>query len=437
MSELGAALSGAVDLTAPRSWWETRRWRIVAALSVTETISWGIVYYAFAAFMLPMQRDLGFSTAQLTGAFSLSLAVSGVAGVAVGRWLDSHSPRPLMTGGSIAAVGLIATWSQVESLVALYLVWIGLGVAMAAILYDPAFTVLTKWFADDGERRRAMTAMTLAGALASFIFLPLSESLIQRAGWREAVLVLAAILASTTVPLHASVLHRAPRRPRSQRSRHSAGPILRSRSFWMLSGAFFLGSFAAIAVTIHAIPYLVERGHSPAFAAFAVGLVGISQIPGRLLFAPLAHRVAPAVFVPLVFALIAVGVVLVVAMPLSMAVIAGLVLLGMGNGMATLTRATLLAERYGQEVYGTIAGIAGAVTTAARAAGPLAAAALAAATDYTVMLWALAGLAVAASLLAWAAEAPRCCAARNRRVPPPPRGRRDPSARRQETGPSS
>ena len=36
-----------------------RAWAIVAALSVTETVSWGILYYAFAVFLVPMQRELG------------------------------------------------------------------------------------------------------------------------------------------------------------------------------------------------------------------------------------------------------------------------------------------------------------------------------------------------------------------------------------------
>ena len=73
--------------------WRTRAWGIVGALSVTETVSWGILYYAFAVFLLPMQRELGYSAAQLTGAFSLALLVSAVAGIAVGRHLDRHSPR--------------------------------------------------------------------------------------------------------------------------------------------------------------------------------------------------------------------------------------------------------------------------------------------------------------------------------------------------------
>ena len=78
-----------------------------------------------------------------------------------------------MTAGSIAAVVLVVAWSHVHGLAALYAVWIGLGIVMAAILYEPAFAVLAKWFTDAPERRRAMTTMTLAGALASFIFLPL------------------------------------------------------------------------------------------------------------------------------------------------------------------------------------------------------------------------------------------------------------------------
>ena len=62
----------------------TRAWAIVGALSITEIVSWGVLYYAFAGFLLPMQRELGFSTPQLTGAFSLAVVISAVAGVAAG-----------------------------------------------------------------------------------------------------------------------------------------------------------------------------------------------------------------------------------------------------------------------------------------------------------------------------------------------------------------
>jgi MFS family permease len=78
----------------------------------------------------------------------------------------------------VVATLLVVAWSQVHGLVAFYLVWAGLGLVMAAILYEPAFVVLAKWFPQPDERRRAMTALTLVAALASFIFLPLSQALI-------------------------------------------------------------------------------------------------------------------------------------------------------------------------------------------------------------------------------------------------------------------
>jgi predicted MFS family arabinose efflux permease len=310
-----------------------------------------------------------------------------------------------MTGGSIAGVLLVLAWSQVETLAAFYAIWVALGVVMATVLYEVAFTVLAKAFPDPAERRRAMTAMTLVAALASFIFIPLSQALIDAYGWRGALVVLAGILAVATVPLHALAL----RTPAASSVRHDgpstpAGEALRSRPFWMLSIAFLLASLAAIAMMVHSIPFLIDRGHSAAFAAFAVGLVGISQIPGRVLFDPLARWLPRPQAMAALFVLITAGIALVVAVPATWAVLAGLVLLGMGNGMATLARATAIADLYGAKAYGTIASVAASMTTVARAGGPIAAALLAAATGYEALLWTLTGIAGLAAVLAYRAE---------------------------------
>jgi hypothetical protein len=384
----------------------SRAWAIVAGLSVTETVSWGILYYAFAVFLLPMRRELGFSTSELTGAFSLALLISGMAGIGVGRYLDGRSPRALMTAASAAGVLLVLAWSRIEGLVAFYALWTGIGLVTAAVLYEPAFTVLAKWFPVARERRRAMTALTLVAALASFIFLPLSQALIDAHGWRDALVILAVILAVVTIPIHAVVLRQAPEPRPSRHATPSSSPAdaLRSWPFWLLTAAFFLATMTGIAMTVHAVPYLVERGYSAPFAAFAVGLVGFSQIPGRVVFAALGPRVPPAWATAGVFALIGVGIVVLVSIHGTVAAIAGLVLLGMGNGMTTLSRATLIADRYGAGAYGTIGGVAASFTTGARAAGPVAAAVYAAAVGYTTTLWTLAALAAVAAALAFRAE---------------------------------
>ena len=80
-------------------------WVIALALAVTETVSWGIVYYSFSVFLVPMETELGVTRAQLSFAFSLALLVSGVAAIPAGRWIDRHGARALMTVGSLAAAG--------------------------------------------------------------------------------------------------------------------------------------------------------------------------------------------------------------------------------------------------------------------------------------------------------------------------------------------
>ena len=78
-------------------------WTLVVTLGLTETTSYGVLYYAFTVFLAPMQAELGWSRSALTGAFSLALLLSGVVGLAVGRWLDYHGPHALMTVGSCLA----------------------------------------------------------------------------------------------------------------------------------------------------------------------------------------------------------------------------------------------------------------------------------------------------------------------------------------------
>lgn len=391
---------------APRALWRTRRWRITGALAVTEVVSWGILYYAFTVFLLPMGDALGASETELTGALTTGILVSAAVGIWVGRYLDRRSPRGLMAGASaVGAVG-VAAWSQIDGLLGLYVVFIVLGVVMACTLYEPAFVVLAKHFPEPGERRRAMTAVTLVAALASFVFLPLTQALIDAGGWRHALLVLAVILATVTIPLHALVLRPAPPSlARSSPSRRTgqACTAMRGAAFWLLTLAFGLASVAGFGAIVLAVPALVDRGYTPAFAAFAAGLIGISQIPGRIVFAVLGSRLRPPAAIAAVFLLMAAGLALFAAAGhRDTGVLAGLIALGMANGSAILARATALADRYGPAAYGAIAGTAAVATTAARAIAPVIAAAIAAATSYVTLMWTFAGLAVVAATLSTA-----------------------------------
>ena len=168
-------------------------WVLVVTLGITETISWGILHYAFTVYLGPMEAEMGWTRGDMAGAYSLALLVAGVAAIPVGRWLDRFGPRLLMTLGSIFGSVLVLAWSGVADLTQLYLVWFGIGLCMSVTLYDPAFATVTKWF--DRHRVRALTAVTLMAGFASTIFIPLAGWLVQTQGWRQSLVILAVILA--------------------------------------------------------------------------------------------------------------------------------------------------------------------------------------------------------------------------------------------------
>ena len=362
-------------------------WVVVTALAITQPVSWGILYYGFSAMLTPMQAETHWSRAALTGAFSLALLVSGITAVPVGRWLDQHGARGVMTLGSCLAVLLVIAWAHVQTLVGFYAIWLGIGVIMAFVLYEPAFAVIATWFVR--RRSQALTVLTFGGGLASVIFVPLTTYLTQAHGWRNALLILAAGLAAITIPLHALILRRDPAivgavpdgdlaaGMRSARTQHrmethsTVHEALRGANFWCLSTAFSLSVFAAVAIAVHLIPFLMERGYPTSFAALTVSVLGGSQIPGRLVFAPLGSRLSLRWITAALFGMMAMGVLILLAAPSGWLILVGAALFGAGSGASSPARAALVAEFYGVTHYGSINGMMSLAMTVAKASAPV------------------------------------------------------------------
>src|SRR5437867_720492 len=327
----------------------------------------------------PMEADLGYSRVEITGALSLGLATSALAALPVGRWIDRHGARGLMPLGSCLATVLGLAWSRVESLGALYAVWILMGLALAATLYEPAFAAVVGWFPVEG-RDRALLVVTLTAALASTIFMPLEAWLVDRLGWRKALVVLAVVLAVPTIPIHALLLRRPPRlaargttaeRAGAEVPGLTLGEAVRTGVFWVLVLAFLAGNFTTNTVTVHLIPYLSDRGYSPALAAAMVGWMGAMQLPARLVFAPIAARFGHRVVTATIFFMQAASVAQ-LALARRLPTLAPMViLLGAANGMATLARATMVASVFGPRHYGSISGAVALAAYGARSIAPV------------------------------------------------------------------
>ena len=380
-------------------------WIIVAAVSITETVTWGIIYYGFPVFLRPMERDLGASRVAITAAFSVGLGVAALAALPVGRWIDRHGGRGLMTAGSCLATALTFAWARVESLPALYAVWFLMGLAMAATLYEPAFAVVVSWFVRG--RDRALLTVTLVAGFASTIFMPIEAWLLVRVGWRSALTILAVVLAVVTIPIHALVLRRGAAAVVTPATGGPPGPgpgmTLREAAhtvvFWVLCGAFFVGNFATAAVSVHLIPYLVDGGYSPTFAAAVIGWTGAMQVPGRLLFVPISVWLGARWMAAAVFFGQAVGLAQLPLIGRIGSTLPFTVIMGASNGMSTLSRATSLAQIFGARHYGAISGAVALGANGARAVGPVGASLLLVALGaYPSVFWALSASLIVASL---------------------------------------
>jgi MFS family permease len=368
---------------------------------VTETVTWGIIYYGFPVFLRPMEQDLGASRVAVTAAFSIGLGTSALASISVGRWLDRRGPRVLMTAGSCLATLLTFAWARVQSLPALYVVWFLMGLAMAATLYEPAFAVVVSWFVRG--RGRALLTVTLVAGLASTIFMPIEAALLERMGWRAALGVLAVVLGVVTIPIHALLLRQGGAGVSAITGDGAPAPSLtlgqagRTPVFWVLSIAFLVSNFATAAVTTHLIPFLVDRGYSAAFAAAAIGWTGAMQLAGRVLFVPISARLGARIMVAAVFVAQALGIAQLPLLARVGTLLPFIVLQGAANGMATLARASSLAEIFGARNYGAISGAVALGANGARAVGPVGASLLLLAFgSYPAVFWALAASLVAA-----------------------------------------
>ncbi|GAA1194727.1 MFS transporter [Pseudonocardia alaniniphila] len=324
--------------------------RVLTVLCVTEITSWGILYYAFPVLAPGIAADTGWSIGTITAAFSLGLVVSALVGIPAGRWLDRFGPRLIMTGGSVLAAPALLGIATAPSLPWFFAAWALAGVAMACVLYQPAFAALTRWW---GPRRvTALTAVTLSGGLASTVFAPLTATLAEHLAWRHTYLVLAAVLAAVTIPAHLFGLHgRWPRADPVEHHKHvhgAPGLIARSRAFVLLVAAIGLGTFAGFAVVVNQVPLLIGRGLSTSTAAWALGLGGLGQVLGRLGYGTLTARTSVRLRGVLILAAFAAATVLLAVLPGPAALlIAAAMLVGAARGVFTLLQATAISDRWG------------------------------------------------------------------------------------------
>jgi hypothetical protein len=356
-------------------------WRLVPALGATQIVSWGTLYYSIAVLGASMRAELDISAAVLFGAYSLALLISALTAPFVGRAIDRYGGRAVMSAGSVSAAIALFLIAHAHSTVSLYLAWSVAGIAMAMTMYDAAFATLSQH--SGTSYRKALTALTLMGGLASTAFWPASLKGLEWFGWRETLTIFAALELALCLPLHLSFIPRGAGATDhgtagAAEGRGSLPPSKRRSAFVWLAIAFAFNGFIVSVLTVHLITVLQGKGLTLATAVWVGTFFGPMQVTGRLIEFAIGRRVASRSVGIAALSLLVVALLALLALNGQVALaLLFAVIFGGSNGVVTIVRGTVPAELFGRVGYGGTLGNLAAPALFARAIAPFAFAPLA------------------------------------------------------------
>jgi len=249
--------------------------------------------------MLPLEAEFGWTSAAISVAIAINLALFGLIGPFAASLMDRWGLRRLvlcalaLVGSSVALTTLMRTQWQ---LILLWGVCVGSGTGVTALVL--AAVIANRWF--DRNRGTVLGALTAANATGQLLFLPFLARLLERSGWRSVALAIAACAALVFV-LVAVLMRDRPsdmqlepygwQAPadgsKLQAPRMSMAPmealrhVRKSPAFWVLAGSFFVcGASTNGLIGTHLIPACHDYGIPEVRAAGLLAMMGIFDIVG-------------------------------------------------------------------------------------------------------------------------------------------------------------
>lgn len=348
-----------------------RGWVVVGAACAALALAFAIAY-SFATFFGALQAEFGASRADVALVFSIAGLGWFTLGAFTGAWSDRAGPRPLAIAGTLCLAGGLYAASRAETLSQVYLTWslgVGLGVGF---IYVPAIGAVQPWF-----RRRLGLAAGIASAgigIGTLAGPAASVRLIEAFGWRGAFAWLAgAVLAAGLAA--AALLDNDPAR-RGLHPDNDAGegaaPVrkdglalaaaLRTREFRLFYLSVLACTVGQALPLAHLVPYARDHGHSEAFGAALIGLIGVGSIAGRFLLGGFGDRVGRRTMLITVYAAMAALLVFWIGATGAAALALFAFAYGVSYGGFVSTCPPLAADYFGAR---SISGVIGALYTAA------------------------------------------------------------------------
>jgi sugar phosphate permease len=285
-------------------------WVMVAVTFLAALISAGTVG-APGVFIVPLQREFGWTTAEISSALSIRFILFGLMAPFAAALLNRYGLRNVTLAAQLIVVSALVASLAMTKVWHLMLLWgvvIGIGTGMTALVLGA--TIATRWFV--ARRGLVVGIMTASVATGQLVFLPLLASLTERLGWRTALslvccgLGLAAFLVLMLMrdrpsdlglrPFGDTGTEPLPAPPPNTASIVAAAlgtlrDVSKSPVFWALFATFFIcGASTNGLVQVHLIPMCLDFGIPQVQAASLLAAMGVFDFFGTIVSGWLSDR---------------------------------------------------------------------------------------------------------------------------------------------------
>lgn len=338
-------------------------------LGLLSIVAFGSWFYGYGVLVDPIRQSTGWSEGLLGTTFGASFLVAGLGGTAVGHALDARGSRSTFLGLALGSAGplLAASWAA-DPVVFAVLAAVGGGLVGAGGYYQATSAVMARLAPQ--QRARGITVLTLWGAFASPVFLPLLGWIVVRVGWRPtlrglAVAVgLAFVLAAVGVP---DVRPEHDVRPNFLTAARAAldRPVRRR-----LAVAVTAAGATSALLLVQQVPAMTAAGMALGTASGFAGARGLLQLAGRLPLPPVVARYGARTTLRGSYLLMGAGALLLIGAGDLVQAAGFAVVAGIGIGAMAAVESIHAAEVFDGPSMGTHLGVIGLLRGLGGAVGP-------------------------------------------------------------------
>ena len=276
-------------------------WVIAATGMLVLLVSNGLTATALSVYDESLLNHFGWTRGELKFRDLVTFWLIAMIAPFAGVFIDRLGPRRMLSFGCILlSIGYVL-YSRLDSLGMLYAIHVVLALGLLGASTMTCVILISNWFY---KHRGLAIGIALVGtSLGSIVLSPVNALLIGRFGWRQAFLMEAAL----PIVLMAVILAVVKNSPRdigsvamglettAARDLRQEGMTLReamrTRTFWAIGLSGMMIYYSILALYNHLFLHLRGLGFEPLNAGFALSLLGLLGLAGKLLNGALADRI--------------------------------------------------------------------------------------------------------------------------------------------------